>query len=121
MAKIIQILDVDSDGHKVRLDDGRIVHILHGTDNADVGQEYADQPVSDDGPELEALEAENAEFRATLAAAVEHINALLASEEIAKTRIAELEVDVELLKRENKSLQEQLLEAQTRPEKEKSE
>lgn len=30
MAKILQILDINSDGHRVRLDDGRVIQIPHG-------------------------------------------------------------------------------------------
>ncbi len=40
MAKIIQILDVNSEGHQVRLDDGRVVSIPHGSGDAlNVGDE----------------------------------------------------------------------------------
>ncbi len=40
MAKILQVLNVDSDGHRVRLDDGRVVDIPHGSGDAlSVGDE----------------------------------------------------------------------------------
>lgn len=42
MAKIIQIIDVDSDGHRVRLDDGRVVHMLHGGQHPEIGQEFTE-------------------------------------------------------------------------------
>ncbi len=45
MAKIIQILDVNSDGHRVRLSDGRAVTIPHGHgDSITVGDEYTIPP-----------------------------------------------------------------------------
>ena len=41
MAKIIQIIDVDSVGHKVRLDDGRVIQMPHGAQyqNPVIGEE----------------------------------------------------------------------------------
>ena len=55
MAKIIQIIDVNSDGHQVRLDDGRTVTVLHSHQPAQLGDEFAElaAPVSDDAPTAE--------------------------------------------------------------------
>lgn len=55
MAKVLQIIDVDSDGHKIRLDDGRVVYAPHGGELPHIGQEFTEiaQPVSDDAPEVE--------------------------------------------------------------------
>jgi len=39
MAKIIQIIDTDSTGHRVRLDDGSIVSLKHSYDVPTVGSE----------------------------------------------------------------------------------
>jgi len=39
MAKIIQIIDTDSTGHRVRLDDGSIVSLKHSYDVPTVGAE----------------------------------------------------------------------------------
>lgn len=45
MAKIIQILDVNSEAHRVRLDDGRVITIDHGHgDDISVGAFVADEP-----------------------------------------------------------------------------
>ena len=58
MAKILQILDVDSAGHKVSLDDGRVIVIPHGGDHPIVGQEIAESPT--------ALELENGRLKAEI-------------------------------------------------------
>ena len=39
MAKIIQIIDTDSAGHRVRLDDGHIVSLKHSHDVPNIGAE----------------------------------------------------------------------------------
>ena len=39
MAKVIQIIDVDSEGHKIRLDNGEIVRWPHGPHVPHIGQE----------------------------------------------------------------------------------
>lgn len=39
MAKVLQVIDVDSDGHKVRLDDGRVIFMPHGGSHPQIGQE----------------------------------------------------------------------------------
>lgn len=57
MAKIIQVIDVDSDGHKVRLDDGRIVRMPHGGEHPHVGQEV-DEAYCTHQPEHEPSRAE---------------------------------------------------------------
>ena len=54
MAKIIQIIDVNSEGHQVRLDDGFLHTIAHGGQSPQVGDELVElaAPVSDDAPDF---------------------------------------------------------------------
>ncbi len=50
MAKIIQIIDVNSEGHQVRLDNGFLHTIAHGGQSPQVGDKLMEitAPVSDD-------------------------------------------------------------------------
>ena len=54
MAKIIQIIDVNSEGHRVRLDDGSLHTIAHGGQSPQVGDELVElaAPVSDDASDF---------------------------------------------------------------------
>lgn len=47
MAKVLQVIDVDSNGHCVRLDDGRIVVTPHGGDHPQVGEEFPEPEDTD--------------------------------------------------------------------------
>jgi hypothetical protein len=47
MAKVLQVIDVDSNGHCVRLDDGRIVVTPHGGDHPQVGEEFPEPEDAD--------------------------------------------------------------------------
>lgn len=58
MAKIIQIIQVDSDGYRVRLDDGTTRQLPHGDDHPHIGQHVPG-----------SLEAENLELKQKLAEA----------------------------------------------------
>ena len=44
MPKILQVIDVNSDGHVVRLSDGSVATIPHGADVPCVGAEFGDPP-----------------------------------------------------------------------------
>jgi hypothetical protein len=44
MAKILQIIDVDSDGFKVRLNTGDVIRMPHGGEHPHVGQELVERP-----------------------------------------------------------------------------
>lgn len=39
MARVLQIIDVDSEGHKVRLDDGRTIVMPHSGQHPHIGEE----------------------------------------------------------------------------------
>lgn len=87
MAKILQVLDVDSDGHKVRLDDGRIVHMPHGVQHPETGEIFNE---AFDGGELTREQKAYGELF---------------------LKAAEMDNEIGRLKAENADLREQLVDA----------
>jgi len=51
MAKVLQIIDVDADGHKVRLDDGQVIVMPHGGEHPHIGKDVSGtSTVREDSP-----------------------------------------------------------------------
>ena len=61
MAKIIQIIDVDSAGHQVRLDNGFLHTIAHGGQSPQVGEELVEETHAPTIGQLNSPEQEQAQ------------------------------------------------------------
>lgn len=86
MPKIIQILNVDSHGHQVRLSDGSLAIVTHSGEEISVGTEVTDPKATAHGIEVVPIPAKPKNWRApqSLYESTEQLIANVLSEHVKK-------------------------------------